>query len=147
MKKIIFISTLILMSMQANAAELSAEKIVERANQKWNQAFNEGNIEKLVSLYSAEAVLSPANGKVLEGHDSIEQLFNGFKQNGVHNHQIDIVDVTATDKQITQVAYWQAEGVNAENQAVNFGGVLMLTLEQNEAGQWQVQSHVWNMAP
>jgi len=147
MKKFIFITTVIMMTVQVQAAELPAEKIVEQANQQWNHAFNEGNIEQLVNLYSTEAVLSPANGAVLEGHDNIEQLFTGFKQNGVHNHQIEIVDITATEQQITQVAYWQAEGVNADSQVIKFGGVLMLTLEQNESGEWQVQSHVWNMAP
>lgn len=147
MKKIVFISTLMMIAAQINAAELTAENVVEQANQKWNHAFNEGNIQQLVGLYSTEAVLSPANGAVLEGHDKIEKLFTSFKQNGVHSHQIETVSVNATDEQISQVAYWQAEGINADNQAIKFGGVLMLTLVQDESGDWQVQSHVWNMAP
>lgn len=147
MKKFMLITTAVLMSMQAQAADLTPEKVVEKANQQWNHAFNKGNIDQLVDLYSTEATLSPGNGAVLEGHDNIAQLFTGFKQNGVHNHQIETIDVIASDDQITQVAYWQAEGVNADNQAIKFGGVLMLTLEQNASDEWQVASHVWNMAP
>jgi len=147
MKQLILITTAALMSMQAHAAELTPEKVVEQANQQWNHAFNEGKIDQLVDLYSADAIMSPGNGAVLEGHDAIEQLFTGFKQNGVHNHQIENINVIANDDQITQVAYWQAEGINADNQAIKFGGVLTLTLQQNESNQWQIESQVWNMAP
>jgi ketosteroid isomerase-like protein len=123
------------------------QQIVDNANQAWNQALNQGKLNELVNLYDAEATVSPGNGTLLKGHDAIRTLFSGFIDNGVHNHQIETVDIIAADTQITQVGYWQAEGVNAEQQAVKFGGVLVTVLEQNEAGEWQLQSHVWNAAP
>ncbi len=147
MKQLLVFTAALLMSVQVHAEALTPAKIVEQANHQWNAAFNEGNVEKLAELYATDATLSPGNGAVLAGRDAIKELFAGFKSNGVHNHAIESVDVIATDEQITQVAYWQAEGVNADNEAVKFGGVLMLSLKQDESGQWQVQSHVWNMAP
>lgn len=125
----------------------SPEDIVENANQQWNQALNQGNIDQLLALYHETATVSPGNGDVLEGHDEIRALFGGFIDNGVHNHRIDIVDVMASDKQITQIGYWQAEGADAEQQPTQFGGVLVTVLKQNDAGEWQLQSHVWNMVP
>ncbi len=125
----------------------SPTSIVSHANQQWNQALNQGKLSELVALYDNDATVSPGNGKLLTGHDEIRNLFAGFIENGVHNHQIETVDIIAADKQITQVAYWQAEGVNAEQKPVSFGGVLVTVLEQNEAGEWQLQSHVWNAAP
>ncbi|MTI64434.1 DUF4440 domain-containing protein [Methylophaga sp.] len=125
----------------------SPASIVSNANQQWNQALNQGKLNELVALYETDATVSPGNGSLLEGHEAIRNLFSGFIDNGVHNHQIETVDIIAADKQITQIGYWQAEGVDAEQQPVSFGGVLVTVLEQNEAGEWQLQSHVWNAAP
>lgn len=125
----------------------NANEIVAKANQQWNAALNGGKLDSLVSLYAEHATVSPGNGVVLTGHEEIQNLFGSFITNGVHNHQIDTVQVVASGEQITQIGYWKAEGVDAEQQAIEFGGVLVTVLQQNADGEWQLQSHVWNMAP
>ncbi|WP_297813571.1 DUF4440 domain-containing protein [uncultured Methylophaga sp.] len=145
MKKVIM--TLAALSLSGAAMADTPQSIVSKANQQWNQALNQGNVEQLVSLYDKTATVSPGNGAVLEGHDEIKTLFSGFINNGVHNHQIETVDVMASDEQITQIGYWQAEGVDAEQQPTSFGGVLITVLEKNAEGEWALQSHVWNMKP
>lgn len=122
-------------------------QIVADANQQWNAALNGGKLDTLVSMYAEQATVSPGNGVVLTGHEEIQNLFAGFISNGVHNHQIDTVQLVVSDDQITQVGYWKAEGVDADQQAIEFGGVLVTVLQQNADGEWQLQSHVWNMAP
>jgi len=122
-------------------------QIVANANQQWNDALNGGKLDSLVSLYAEQATVSPGNGAVLTGHDEIQELFGSFISNGVHNHQIDTVQVVASEEQITQIGYWKAEGFDANKQAIKFGGVLVTVLQQNAEGEWQLQSHVWNMAP
>lgn len=139
--------TLAALSLSATVLADSPQSIVDKANQQWNQALNQGNVEKLVSLYDQTATVSPGNGAVLHGHDEIKTLFSGFIDNGVHNHQIETVDVMATEQQITQIAHWQAEGVDAEQQPTAFGGVLITVLEKQADGDWSLQSHVWNMKP
>jgi uncharacterized protein (TIGR02246 family) len=124
-----------------------AEQIVANANQEWNQALNGGKLQSLVSLYDEDATVSPGNGAVLRGHEEIAGLFGSFIDNGVHNHQIDTVQVLASEQQITQIANWKAQGVDENQQTTHFGGVLVTVLQPNADGEWQLQSHVWNMAP
>lgn len=145
MKNVLFAITALTLSGTAMAQ--SPEQIVADANQQWNQALNQGNVEQLVSLYDEQATVSPGNGAVLEGQDEIKNLFSGFIDNGVHNHQIETVDVMASDNQITQIGFWQAEGVDADQKPTSFGGVLITVLEKNAEGEWTLQSHVWNMKP
>lgn len=145
MKKSVIAMTALTMTAPV-LADTPAE-VVAHANQQWNQALNEGKVDQLVALYNKGATVSPGNGAVLKGHDEIKTLFTGFIDNGVHNHQIETVEIMATETQITQLGYWQAEGVDAEQQAISFGGVLVTVLQQNAAGEWELQSHVWNMAP
>lgn len=145
MKKTVM--AMIALTLSGTVLAQSPEQIVADANHQWNQALNQGQVEQLVSLYNKDATVSPGNGAVLKGQAEIESLFSGFIDNGVHNHQIETVDVMASDEQITQIGYWQAEGVDAEQQPTSFGGVLVTVLEKNAEGEWALQSHVWNMKP
>ena len=122
------------------------QHIVEKANKQWNHALNHGQLDELIAFYSQTATVSPGNGNLLKGHDAIRKLFSGFIENRVHNHQIETVDIIANDTQITQVGYWQAESVDAKHQPIKLSGVLVTVMEENDAGEWQLQSHVWNSA-
>lgn len=130
-----------------NVIAADAEQIVASANQQWNQALNGGELQSLVSLYDEEATVSPGNGAVLKGHEAIAGLFGSFIDNRVHNHQIETVQVLASEQQITQIANWKAQGFDENEQTIHFGGVLVTVLQPNADGEWQLQSHVWNMAP
>jgi len=147
MKKLLTILGVIFMTSQVSAADMDAKTLVEQANKNWNSAFNSGDTAGLSALYAEQATLSPGDGSVLEGRDAIKALFDNFKSNGVHNHQITTHSVIADDKQLTQVGYWKAEGLNAEQEAISFGGVLVTTLQKNDAGNWLLHTHVWNMKP
>ena len=145
MKNLIMAITTLMLSGVALAE--NSQEIVKSANQQWNQALNQGELESLIDLYGDSATVSPGDGTLLEGHDDIRKLFSGFIEGGVHNHQIETVKIIDAETQITQVGYWKAEGVNADSQPIEFGGVLVTVLEQNDEGEWQLQSHVWNVTP
>ena len=53
----------------------SSREIVKSANQQWNQALNQGELESLIDLYGDSATVSPGDGTLLEGHDEIRKLF------------------------------------------------------------------------
>lgn len=130
---------------QAGAADVKS--IAEQANAAWNQAFNSGNAAALSQLYQSDAILSPGNGQILEGHSAIEQLFKSFIDNGVHNHKLEIVKASGTDKLIYQVAKWSANGAAADGgEAPGFGGITTSVMELGSDGKWHIRSHVWNAA-
>lgn len=111
------------------------------ANAAWNNAFNTKNITELASFYAEHATLSPGNGETLTGRSDIAAHINGFLENGVNNHSLEVLTVGGSDKVIYQVAKWQANG--ADNST--FGGITTNVLEQGADGQWRANTHVWNM--
>lgn len=125
---------------------IDANGIVENANTNWNAAFNAKDIETLTGVYADEATLSAGDGKILVGHDQIAGLFQSFFDNGLHNHQIETVASYAAEGQISQLANWSADVENEAGETVTYRGVLMTVLQQNADGEWQVVSHIWNMA-
>lgn len=125
---------------------VDANAIIENANSNWNAAFNAKDIEKLTAIYAEQATLSAGDGKVLAGREQIADLFQSFFDNGLHNHQIETVATYASKGQISQLANWSADVENEAGETVTYKGVLMTVLQKNADGEWQVASHIWNMA-
>lgn len=128
------------------AADYDVQEVVNSANEQWNTAFNNSDVEALAELYASQATLSPGDGNVLNGQQEIAALFQGFFENGLHNHQIDTIATYSSDGQISQLANWSADVEAEDGQTLTFQGVLMTVLQQNDAGDWEVVSHIWNMA-
>jgi len=129
----------------ASANNESAVNIVETVNTIWNNTFNSGDSDALSRLYTENAILSPGNAESLVGQEQIDNLFKSFIDNGVHNHSIKIIEAYRDHNQITQLARWQAEGVNDKQEPISFGGVLMTVIEKSPDGVWLTHSHIWNM--
>lgn len=128
------------------SADFDAASVVNSANEQWNAAFNSSDIDALVDLYAEQATLSAGDGKVLKGQQEIAGLFQGFFDNGLHNHQIDTLETYSAAGQISQLANWSADVAGENGDMMTFQGVLMTVLQQNSQGEWEVVSHIWNMA-
>ena len=120
--------------------------ITEDGNSAWNKALNVGNISGLVARYTQNATVSAGNGETIVGRAAIEQLFNGFVENGVHNHNLEIIQVEGNDKMIYQLSKWSANGAETNGVKPSFGGITMSTMLQNDNGEWLINAHVWNTA-
>lgn len=129
----------------AGAAETDIRSTAATANTAWNQALNSGNAAALAALYAENATVSPGDGSTISGRAAIQKLFQGFVDNGVHNHTIDILDVGGDERVIHQVARWNANGAESNGSKPSFGGILVSVLEKNAEGRWLVRTHVWNM--
>lgn len=122
-----------------------AETVVSEANLAWNTAFNQGNAEELAGLYADDATVSPGNGEVLNSSEEITGLFESFFGMGLQNHTIEPVDIYSEGDQVVQLGEWSAEMIDEDGDTQQVGGILMTVLTP-EGDDWQVQSHIWNMA-
>lgn len=126
------------------AGEEETRSKIEMLNNHWNQAFNNSDAEQLASLYAEKALLSPGNGTTLNGRQEIENLFKGFFQAGLKNHQLQVIFAGGNEKNLFQVAKWSAEATNQDGTKVIYGGITTSVYEKNNKGQWVTLSHVWN---
>ncbi|AFJ02226.1 hypothetical protein Q7C_1069 [Methylophaga frappieri] len=126
---------------------IDAQQVAQTANEDWNAAFNAADSEALSELYAEEATLSAGDGSVRNGQQEIATLFQSFFDNGLHNHQIETVATYVSGGQVSQLANWSADVNNEAGETMTYRGVLMTVLQQNADGEWQVGSHIWNMAP
>lgn len=139
-------SVVVALAACGDAEPVDAQAVVDKANASWNEAFNAKDSDTLSGLYADQATLSAGDGKVLSGREQIAGLFQSFFDNGLHNHKIETVASYASQGQISQLANWSADVENEAGETVTYQGVLMTVLQQNADGEWQVASHIWNMA-
>lgn len=124
----------------------AAEKDIQALNDGWNKAFNDGDVYALAELYDENAVVSPGDARIVEGRDSIRELFKGFITGGLGEHRIQPIDTHANDDMIYQVAVWQARGEPDGGVKPLYEGILMTVFVRNDRDEWRIKSHVWNMA-
>ncbi|MCX4188873.1 SgcJ/EcaC family oxidoreductase [Methylophaga sp. OBS3] len=129
------------------SAPVDTQAVVDNANESWNAAFNSSDSEALSALYAEQATLSAGDGKVLAGREQIAALFQSFFDNGLHNHKIETIASYGSQGQISQLANWSADVNNEAGETVTYSGILVTVLQQKADGEWEVASHVWNMAP
>ncbi|PPD12590.1 SgcJ/EcaC family oxidoreductase [Methylophilus sp.] len=130
----------------ALAGDSAAKASVETLNNNWNKAFNSADAKSLANLYAENGLLSPGNGKVLNGRAEIEGLFKSFFEAGLNNHKLEIVSVDGDDKTLYQVAKWSARGAEKDGVAATYGGVTTSVYKKDAKGKWVTQSQVWNAA-
>lgn len=124
----------------------TARATAEQLNKTWNDAFNRQDAEALAALYDANAIVSPGNGEIVQGRQEIQQLFEGIFDNGMHDHSIEVIRSDRDGNSLYEVARWQVRG-RAEDGGEKpvYGGVLVNHFQRDDGGDWQSQSHVWNM--
>jgi uncharacterized protein (TIGR02246 family) len=139
---IIVVGALIALSACAPAAPPAADTAADEAALKattvaWLEAYNAGEVEKIVALYADDGVLMPPNAPVAKGHDAIRAFLTsetaGAKTAGV---KLGLVPGTATAG-ISGDTGWESGSYtvnNASGAPVDSGSYLSVSHKSN--GKW-----------
>jgi len=58
---------------------------IDAANRRFEQLFNDGKIDELVTLYTKEATILRSNGEKYQGHEQIKAYWQGARELGIDN--------------------------------------------------------------
>lgn len=128
----------------------SAMELAEERNSDWNRLFNNGNIEQLAGLYAEDAMISPGNGKVIEGRAGIQEFFQGLSGGdnlGIHNHRLDIIKAEGKGAWFYEIAKWRATGPPQNAVMPLYQGIATIIFRRTDDGEWRIYSHTWNQKP
>ncbi|MBN3759401.1 SgcJ/EcaC family oxidoreductase [Burkholderia sp. Ac-20365] len=132
-----------LFSLVALDPALAQDKLVEDANTVWNSYFNKGDAHGLAALYDEKAIVSPGNGKTVQGREDIEMLFKGYFDAGVHDHTTDVVRANRIGNVMYETANWSAV-LEKDGKKTQFKGVLLKVMMKGTDGKWRTTAHTWN---
>lgn len=108
----------------------------QKLNEHYNDLFRKGDLEGLTALYEPDAILSPAPGQELRGHDQLRgQLKNLLSLSG---------DLTAAQQSCVQLgdlallhANWHFKGKDVSGGAVEMGGNSLKLARKGADGNWR----------
>ncbi|WP_144063434.1 YybH family protein [Caballeronia insecticola] len=121
------------------------DKTVDETNATWNAAFNKGDARGLAATYDEKAVVSPGNGKTVQGRADIEKLFQSYFDAGVRDHTIDVVSAKRVGNVMYETANWTAVA-EKDGKKTPYKGVLLKVMTKSSDGKWRTTAHTWNAA-
>ncbi|MBT4769259.1 MAG: SgcJ/EcaC family oxidoreductase [Rhodospirillaceae bacterium] len=124
------------------AAEIS-EKTVAGLNAQWNAAFNSGDAETLASLYAEDGQVVPSGSSAVTGSEQIRVFFQAGMDNGLYDHQIEVLQVRREGDLLIQTSLWSAKAP-ADGEIKAFSGNLVAIHKLTDDGSWKMIQHTWN---
>lgn len=113
---------------------------------EWNQAFADGKVDEIVSLYTTDAILVQPNGKVSRDPGEIRNFWRTLIDQGAF--KIDIVDVKGEkdDTIVTTTTLSDMKTLQDSHQTLryHYDGVLYSVLKRQSDGSWKAQVQQWS---
>ena len=112
---------------------------IAAVNRQFEDAARNGDLDRLASLYTADAIALPPEGPVVKGRDAIKQMWGSIAQ------QIGLKDVRLNTLDLEQ----QGDTAHEVGEAVlTTGGgtavVKFVVVWKKVGGQWRLHRDIWN---
>ena len=104
--------------------------------QVFADAFNSGDLERLLTMYEADAALVAQPGQVLAGTDQVRAALQGFLAlNG--QLRMEPTAVVQTGDLALASARWSLAGSGPDGQPISLGGISADVLRRQADGAWR----------
>ncbi len=117
---------------------------IQRANDRWNSAFNSGNADAVAALYSQDAVVLPSTHAVVRGTSAIKDFWNGLISAGVKDHRIEMIDAQAVGDIAYATGKWSANALGEDGNTQHYEGTIVTIFKRQGDGSWRACLHTWN---
>ena len=125
-----------------NLAKVKAA--IAQAAKDFSQAYVDGDIDKLMSFYTADAAILPGNLDIIDNRDSIRGLW-------VLRPGLDILSHKSTSKRLeiegdmaSDYGYYEGQSVMEGKEPQNFFGKYVIVWKKEADGQWRMAVDMWS---
>jgi uncharacterized protein (TIGR02246 family) len=99
-------------------------------------AFNTGDIEQVLALYEADAVMVPQPGQMVRGADAIREVLLGFLALKLPIH-IERKRVLVNGELALVSSTWKLSGTGPDGSSVELGGNTTEVIRRQADGTWR----------
>jgi uncharacterized protein (TIGR02246 family) len=112
---------------------------IATVNRQFEDAARKGDLDRLASLYTADAIALPPDGPLVKGRDAIKQMWGTVAQ------QIGLKDVQLKTLDFEQAGDTGYE-VGEATLAVSSGTAVVkfIVVWKKTGGQWRLHRDIWN---
>jgi len=122
-------------------AAAQSKAIIQKADDRWAEAFNKGDAAALAAMYTEDAYALPPGAEMLKGRSAIEAFWRQQMQ------QLGDVKCTALDvKRLGRNAAREIGTCSFKTKAQppQEGALKYAVVWEKEEGQWRLLQDIWN---
>ena len=114
---------------------------------QFSAAYMRGDIEKLVSFYTDDAVIFPGNSDLLRGKEAIKKYWTLPSGRTITHHKITAVEIKVIGEFAHDYGYYEISGRNGEESwGPNYGKYLIVWKRDKDRG-WKMHLDMWTSRP
>lgn len=137
----ILIVTALLSSAQTTGRKTSGGDLrsaIEAANKRFSDAFGKGEAAKVAGMYAEGARAMPPNGPVVQGRQSIQELWQSVINTGA-KLSLSTSDVEAQGNVVIEVGTYEMTFPDNKRDAGKY-----VVVWKREKGVWKLAVDIWN---
>lgn len=149
MKKLLFISLTALLFASCKTEEkkevtngfnlAEAKTAIVESNKTYGDAFAKGDSSLLISKYTKDGCIMPANAPKLCGSNGIAMFYNGGKAMGIKNIALTTEEVMGGPEVVVETGVYELFG--AENKSLDKGKYVIAW--KMEDGKWKIHRDIF----
>ncbi len=125
----------------------SVRETLAREGSRFSQAYMDGDVETMVSIYTDDAVLFPGGSDVIRGEEAIRNYWNLPAGRTITLHKMTPVEVEISDSMASDYGYYEVSGINGENAWGPTRGKYLVVWRLGKDGNWRMKLDMWNSMP
>jgi uncharacterized protein (TIGR02246 family) len=137
------IATALIWSQLAMGAEMQNHTdmpTIQAAAASWAEAFNRGDIDAIVAMYTDDAQLLPDGSEAIIGHTEIREFFRRMKgSNPIQTIRFSNFELFGTEPVITEHSEIEIRDKNGKVEVR--GKQVLIRVKQND--QWKIHRDIW----
>jgi ketosteroid isomerase-like protein len=127
----------------ATQAELEAQ--VREAIWAWEDAYQAGDLDRLMDIYAEDAVSMPPNRPILEGKSAMEEDFRLFFEEFTVERQFSLIDIEISGDTAVRRGEWtQTFSPKAGGEPITEVGKCLMVFKRF-GDEWKAVAEIWNL--
>jgi uncharacterized protein (TIGR02246 family) len=112
---------------------------ISAVNRQFEDAARKGDLDRLASLYTPDAIALPPDGPLVKGRDNIKQMWGSVaQQTGLKDVRLETLDF----EQAGDTGYEVGEATLALSSGTSV--VKFVVVWKKIGGQWRLHRDIWN---
>jgi ketosteroid isomerase-like protein len=144
MKRLSVFATLLFAACASTMPANDAEEAIRKMDREFGAAARAGNVDGMMAIYAADAVLMPPNFPAFRGRDAIRQFWGGFLSAGQIDATLEADKVIQSCDMATELGHYALKITpKGGGNPIEDNGKFVLVWRK-VGGQWRAISDIFN---
>lgn len=132
----------------AGSPRIAADRaMIEAAGREFSAAYMRGDIERMMSLYTADAVIFPNNSEMLAGHQALRRYWTLAPDHRVTHHKATATEIRIDGDHAYDYGVFEIAGVRRGESYGPARGKYVIVWKRGADGTWRMHLDIWNNRP